>query len=111
MNNDRSEWNKLKHWIVDGVFFECHKREKVETTPERESEERGDEERDHTDHRGDLEVIELDGADDLGNSTMSVKEKNNEDKSLISKDTLTIEDFRYCIYRSPDFKNTFSFNI
>ena len=34
-----------------------------------------------------------------------------EQRIMRSKESLTIEDFRYCLYRSPDFKNTFSFNI
>jgi Ca2+-binding EF-hand superfamily protein len=73
---EKKEWEKVKKWIVDGVFYEANKRETV-TTEEEETN----------------EITDGEICDDY------------------TKESLTIEDFRFCINRSPDFKSIFSFKI
>ena len=82
------QWERVKKWMVDGVFFECNKRETVTTENLQES----------TECEDDIELLDTEQADDVHCSSKD-------------KEALTIEDFRFCINQSPDFKNVFSFRI
>lgn len=78
-----------KEWIVDGIFRDCNKSNKECN-------------------------LDPDGGMMGDPDTMSmatVQTNMQEELMLKSKEALTIEDFRYCVYRSPDFRHTFSFNI
>ena len=88
---DRQNWQTTKEWIVNGVFCECHKG--IE----------GDQRMYEDQVSSTVPLTDPSTAD-----TASVTE---EQRIMRSQESLTIEDFRYCLYRSPDFKNTFSFNI
>lgn len=86
---DKKGWDRVKNWMIDGVFFECNKRETVRTKSSGND-------------------------DEEGGSELSFEEitENEEGKKVMNaRLALTIEDFRYCIYRSPDFKSIFSFKI
>ncbi len=89
-DDEKEKWQKTKEWIVNGVFCECHKGGDIADNDLMKSTE------DHPEQDG------------LLRSTGTVMD---EEKIFRSKEALTIEDFRYCVYRSPDFRNTFSFNI
>ena len=84
---DEENWRKTKEWIVDGVFCECNKG------------------KDNIANEG---VSPDDPQDTQSNNQLQM---DDEDRLRRSNETLTIEDFRYCLYRSPDFINTFSFNL
>lgn len=78
-------------WLVDGIFTECHKR----VSPD-----------DPSTSGGPM----MNGRPTLTMSSGAAAADTNSD-AMAMNETLTIEDFRYCIYRSPDFVNTFSFNL
>lgn len=85
-SSDRAEWERVKQWIVDGIFFDCNKRESIRTV-----------------------AVSLPHATDNNNAEQNYETEQVDFSS--QEEALTIEDFRYCVHRSPDFKNVFSFKI
>ena len=95
LDDDQKDWLLVKKWLVNGVFGECHK-----SCAETQANPNVEESVDHTDN-----------SDPQEGSHKKIAEQVEGDVVFKSKEALTIEDFRYCIYKSPDFRNTFSFNI
>lgn len=87
---DKKGWDRVKNWMIDGVFFECNKRETVRTKSSGNDDEES-------------------GLEELSFEETTENEEGK--KVMNARLALTIEDFRYCIYRSPDFKSIFSFKI
>ena len=81
----------MRQWIVDGVFYECNKIEEVRMVDEKATEEASG-------VRISLNPVPGEGEEE-------------EENSQELQESLTIEDFRYCMHRSPDFKDIFSFKI
>ena len=95
------EWKKVRKWIVDGVFSDCHKAEEV--NPDDRHEKKENETEYQRLNGGNVEEIELNRIPEEGD----IDDVDHMDR----KEALTIEDFRFCISRAPDFRSTFSFNI
>ena len=96
---EECKWCEVKQWMVEGIFEACNKKI-MDMTEEEGSSDEDEEEGEGT---GDMALREVSIASE-GEAPIDTKTKG-------TYEALTIEDFRFCIYRSPDFKDTFSFSI
>lgn len=101
--DDNAQWIATKEWLVNGIFRECHKGVSMDNN--------------HLTSSSHLNSTGQQIPNQPQHELSLVPEPNNTmlaatpGAAMSLNESLTIEDFRYCIYRSPDFINTFSFNL
>ena len=95
---EECKWCDVKEWMVDGIFEACNKKVMdMEDDDEESSEEEAE------GRNGDIGLAEIRIDSDV--------EAPAQPRAKGTYEALTIEDFHFCIHRSPDFKDTFSFSI